>query len=210
MCTHCLYRTCTSCAICASLARRDRSTSASRSVHLRAEIGPLPARDRSTSASRSAHLRAEIGPLPARDRSTSAPRSAHLRAEIGPPPPRDRSQPTTEHQQAATTPPHNTVEQKHTGSRPDSPPNISTERKNQQKTIRKICDDFTVFHHSTNTAAIQASSPAHPKSDSSERRPPRSARQRPGRTIAAKLRTKTNRSRGGVRPISARRPVEPH
>ena len=47
MCTHCLYRTCTSCAICSSLARRDRSSSGSRSVEFRTEIGPLPHRDRS-------------------------------------------------------------------------------------------------------------------------------------------------------------------
>ena len=53
------------------LLHRDRSQSASRSVALRAEIGPIPRRDRSGSASRSVALRAEIGPVPHRDRSHS-------------------------------------------------------------------------------------------------------------------------------------------
>ena len=73
------------------LLHRDRSQSASRSVALRAEIGPLPPRDRSYFVPRSVRFRIEIGRTPRRDRSASATRSVVLRAEIGPLPPRDRS-----------------------------------------------------------------------------------------------------------------------
>ena len=48
-----------------------------------AEIGRNPRRDRSTSGSRSVVLRAEIGRKPHRDRSQPAPRSVHFRLEIG-------------------------------------------------------------------------------------------------------------------------------
>ncbi|PZU32086.1 MAG: hypothetical protein DI576_09825 [Actinomyces sp.] len=41
--------------------RRDRSSSASRSVHFRLEIGRVPRRDRLTSGSRSVRFRTEIG-----------------------------------------------------------------------------------------------------------------------------------------------------
>ena len=58
------------------LLHRDRSQSASRSVALRAEIGPVPSRNRSHSAPRSVRFRHEIGPVPPRDRSNSAPKSA--------------------------------------------------------------------------------------------------------------------------------------
>ena len=54
---------------------RDRSSSASKSVALRREIGPLPARDRSHSAARSVHFRVEIGRVPHRNRSHSTPSS---------------------------------------------------------------------------------------------------------------------------------------
>ena len=48
--------------------RRDRSSSAPRSVEFRAEIGRIPRRDRFTSAPRSVHFRVEIGRVPHRDR----------------------------------------------------------------------------------------------------------------------------------------------
>ena len=53
------------------------------------EIGPVPPRDRSYSASRSVHFRLEIGRTPRRDRSASGSRSVVLRAEIGHSPRRD-------------------------------------------------------------------------------------------------------------------------
>ena len=83
MCTHCLYRTCTSCAICSSLARRDRSSSGSRSVRFRLEIGRVPHRDRSSSTLRSVttHHRAPNRRPPPPPRNTVEPKRAGPRPD---------------------------------------------------------------------------------------------------------------------------------
>ena len=59
--------------------RRDRSTSGSRSVEFRVEIGRTPPRDRSSSASRSVHFRLEIGRTPHR-----VPDAQRRRLEVQP------------------------------------------------------------------------------------------------------------------------------
>ena len=59
--------------------RRDRSTSGSRSVEFRVEIGRTPPRDRSSSASKSVHFRLEIGRTPYR-----VPDAQRRRLEVQP------------------------------------------------------------------------------------------------------------------------------
>ena len=62
--------------------RRDRSSSAPRSVRFRLEIGPVPARDRSGSAPRSVRFRLEIGPTaPARAEDPDSARTASAATE---------------------------------------------------------------------------------------------------------------------------------
>ena len=74
--------------------RRDRSTSGSRSVEFRVEIGRTPPRDRSSSASKSVHFRLEIGRTPYRvsGRSETETRGAASRSESAFRPRPDRSE----------------------------------------------------------------------------------------------------------------------
>ena len=138
-----------------------------------------------------------------RDRSTSASRSVEFRLEIG----------RTHHRapnRRPPPPPLNTVKPKRAGPRPDSHSSINTEHENRQEKHR---ENVTTSQLSSIQPMQPSYMPTAPLIRSSTvpndvRREVRDAT--PTRSSQAKPGAKTNRSRGGVRPISARRPVEPH
>ena len=153
-------------------------------------MDPPLRRDRSSSAPRSVRFRLEIGRAPPRDRSASGSRSVatHHRAPSRRPPP----------------PPLNTVEQKHTGPRPDSHSSINTEHENRQEKRR---ENVTTSQFSSIQPMQPSCMPTAPPiristvpndvhQEVCNDTPTRSSQTKPG--------AKTNRSRAGSGPISRR------
>ena len=153
-------------------------------------MDPPLLRDRSSSAPRSVRFRLEIGRAPPRDRSASGSRSVatHHRAPSRRPPP----------------PPLNTVEQKHTGPRPDSHSSINTEHENRQEKRR---ENVTTSQFSSIQPMQPSCMPTAPPiristvpndvhQEVCNDTPTRSSQTKPG--------AKTNRSRAGSGPISRR------
>ena len=176
--------------------RRDRSSSAPRSVRFRLEIGRVPPRDRSASDSRSVELRPEIGPLPARDRSppTTEPRAGghHLR-------------PSTQSSRSAQD-----RDRTHTRA---STPSMRTGKKSVGR-MRRLHSLPAFNQCSRHTCQQPRSSEVRRFRTTSAKKcattpQPDHRRPNPGRK-RTDLEPEVDRSRSGVRPISARRPVEPH